>query len=318
MNLEKKVSIWKYILNSEAGMLTTSILSICAIAGAICGCGYAWCKIFDHQDYISDARFVLVGLLILLAIIGIGLFCWCLIKNPLPTLATIFAIFATTAIGYGIVRLFGLFGISWYDFLLSDTKHPKWIEYRMADLLSICIVAAVGLALYIIGRILIHFVLGIRPTLALYKQATYLPTTVDELLANNIHGPQELEDFLVTKVFSDKTRSSFINVRDVRAALEKSYMNSVDTYDYSVIPGGDENVYYMTEMKQDTNIKRYREFREEVGKEMAQRMRDWLHCYGTQEKDDGTKETILGHGNDVLREKLFDYDYLCIKSESAE
>ena len=318
MNLEKKVSIWKYILNSEAGMFTTEILALCAIGGAICGSGYAWCKIFDHQDYISNGLFVFAGLLIVLAILGIGLFCWCLFKYPLQTLATISAILATTAIGYGVVRLFGLFGISWYDFLLSDTKHPKWIEYRMADLLSICMVAAVGLALYIIGRILIHFVLGIGPTLTLYKQATYLPTTVDELLANNIHGPQELEDFLVTKVFSDKTRSRFINVGDVRAALEKSYMNSVDTYDFSVIPGGDENVCYITEIKQDTNIERYRKLREEVGKKMAQRMRDWLHCYGTQEKDDGTKETVLGHGNDVLREELIDYDYLCIKSGSTE
>lgn len=234
MNLKKKTSVLKYCLKSPLGFAIESLLGIAFILkigqvlGTLC-CNFLGLE--ANSNFIILFGFLSTSLLICL----IGGIKWVieqiiddykiilkwLVDIVIPIASIVCVIFVPYWIGLLAKYISNKFNI--LTQFLSGFGNGKFSTWSMG-LLSVFVISATFAMLLLFY----YIVTSIRPSLRLFKAATYIPIEKEELISNNINNAQELEDFFVNVIFKDIKRTEFIAVGTIKREIQKSYRNILE------------------------------------------------------------------------------------------
>lgn len=303
MNLEKKISIWGYIK-------TNIITKIClSVAGFVLLIAFARGVSNLTTTLSNDSTFGdFVGcfaMLFLAALLGSLIIDKGFDEHVEATLAISAFCIIDTIIG-----------------AICNYCSNRFFNYNLqfateTDDLTAIIISNFIIGILAIGAVMVAYLitLAIKPaieiakciysTLQIYKRMTYMPMTEKELLAKNIYGPRELEEFFVNVLFKDIRRSEYLLIGNIKDTITESYAKSIKIYlqrgNLSNFPGN----YALTRTLGEEEIERI----QRLSYKMAEHLLTWLT---NQKLDCGCfkGEETIGHIDWYLLRELQRYGYI--------
>lgn len=290
MNISKKTSAWEFVdPNVITGLLIA--LGICSVTAV--GCFVDWLTNHTTLLYVAEdpgvleclARGFCIGgllfLILLLVVCIIGLF------------RTLFDTWKDFLL---VVAIIG--GIAGYAFVSG--KIVCYFIGQSDTLGSVFMFGAVAFVIPILVVCIVAMIISAILTFILYTKSTGLPLTEEELMANGIHNPQELETFLTNNIYNKMIRCRLVCVANVLPAIEETYLTSLK------LSGFYENDFISSCPKNVLNVE---EAAKRACEKMAYRMEYWLRGGADWKEYHADEGSILGHCDEILVDCLWDnYD----------
>ena len=286
MNVSKKTNAWEFVdHNVITGLLIA--LGICSVTAV--GCFIDWLTNHNTLLYVAEDPGILE----------------CLVRGFCIG-ALLFLILLLVVC---IIGLFRTLFDTWKDFLLTVVVVSGIAGYVFVSGKIICYligsgsVFLFGMAAFIVPilvLLVVAIIIGSVLDFILYTKSTILPLTEEELVANDIHNPQELETFLTNNVYNKMIRCRLVCVANVLPAIEETYMTSLK------LSGFYENDFISSCPKNILNVE---EAAKRACEKMAYRMEYWLRGGADWKECHAGEGSILGHCDEILVDCLWDnYD----------
>ncbi len=287
MNISKKISVWEFV---DDNVITGLLIALVSCGFTAVGCFVDWVTNYKLGSPITPHT-GFWNCLVRGVCLGFGLFLIAFLIGCIIVL-----------IGCFIRELFD----TWKDFLLTVAVVSGFAGYIFISGKIICHLIGSG-SVFLFGMeafivtiaviLIVTIIIGSILDFILYTKSTVLPLTEEELMANGIHNPQELETFLTNNIYNKMIRCWLVCVANVLPAIEESYLTSLKLsgfYENDFISGCPKNVLNVEETAK------------KACKKMTYRMEYWLRGGADWKECHAGEGSILGHCDEILVDCLWD------------
>ncbi len=265
MNLKKKTSVFNYLYDS--GFLTPIIVCLAIVA-----------TILFPIIGASIFKLSTLTIIVTLSILWVSGFVTLFLINFFEIYTTII----TWAIIISFLGLSFIAGKVTYKFYPELIKNMDIVKNHLGDItngdiffvgmLEVILIVASLLLIYFSG-LLLHlflvevlfkeFLIPLIYSMKLYKKATYIPITKEELKENGILTQEELGKFFVNELFKDVKRSYYLNLFPIKDSVIESFKNVLELMNLNLseddIKRVSENLYIYLEhyLESDDDMNTY-------------------------------------------------------------